>query len=146
MKKNYSELLKDPRWQKKRLQIMERDGFVCTMCGDDKSQLHIHHKKYINGNDPWNYEDEWLATLCEDCHEVIGNTIKDFKERDSIFEYDKVRIFGYYYDNYKVTYYRYENGSVLVIIKKEDQKFSYIIPSAIKVSGVVKLLKTKKWR
>ena len=30
----YSEKLKDPRWQKKRLEILERDNFRCQYCGD----------------------------------------------------------------------------------------------------------------
>lgn len=66
---NYSELLKDPRWQKKRLEIMQRDGFACALCMDEKSTLHVHHKKYINGRAPWEYEDKFLITLCDSCHE-----------------------------------------------------------------------------
>jgi 5-methylcytosine-specific restriction endonuclease McrA len=34
MKKTYSELLKSPKWQKKRLEIMSRDKFTCKKCGD----------------------------------------------------------------------------------------------------------------
>jgi len=67
-KMSYSEQLKDPRWQKKRLQIMERDGFQCALCMDDKSTLHVHHKKYIYGRKPWEYKNEALVTLCENCH------------------------------------------------------------------------------
>ena len=67
--KNYSELLKDPRWQKKRLEIMQRDNFACALCLDTKSTLHVHHKKYIKGNMPWAYEDKYLITLCDKCHQ-----------------------------------------------------------------------------
>lgn len=67
-KKTYQEKLKDPRWQKKRLKILERDGWMCTNCGADWLSLHIHHKTYIKGRDPWEYEDEELSTLCEICH------------------------------------------------------------------------------
>jgi hypothetical protein len=63
----YSEKLRDPRWQKKRLKIMERDGFTCLCCGDSKSTLNVHHKQY-SGN-PWEADDEALETLCEPCHE-----------------------------------------------------------------------------
>ena len=31
---NYSEQLKSPKWQKKRLEIMQRDKFTCQLCGD----------------------------------------------------------------------------------------------------------------
>lgn len=32
----YKEKLKDPRWQKKRLQIFERDDWCCQKCGDER--------------------------------------------------------------------------------------------------------------
>src|ERR1051326_7976114 len=64
----YSEKLLDPRWQKKRLEILRRDSYYCVMCGDNKSQLHVHHKKY-NG-EPWEADDKDLATYCKYCHEI----------------------------------------------------------------------------
>jgi len=63
----YSDKLKDPRWQKKRLRVMERDGFKCRDCGDEKETLHVHHCFYEKG-DPWNTKDDFLLTLCETCH------------------------------------------------------------------------------
>ena len=30
--------------------------------------LNVHHNYYIEGHKPWEYEDEALVTLCEDCH------------------------------------------------------------------------------
>jgi hypothetical protein len=68
MAKTYSDKLKDPRWQKKRLEILDRDGFSCCSCGDKESTLHIHHKRYLKGKEPWEYENDLLVTLCEDCH------------------------------------------------------------------------------
>lgn len=65
---NYSQKLKDPRWQKKRLEILGRDDFECKICGDSKSTLHVHHRAYIWGNDPWDYMDDVFITLCESCH------------------------------------------------------------------------------
>jgi hypothetical protein len=64
----YSEKFKDPRWQKKRLEILERDEFTCQLCGDKESTLHVHHWYYEKGKDPWEYPDMALITLCEDCH------------------------------------------------------------------------------
>ncbi len=65
----YSEKLRDPRWQKKRLEILNRDGFACRLCGDKETELHIHHKKYHG--DPWEAKDENLETLCKDCHRFL---------------------------------------------------------------------------
>lgn len=70
MKINYSYLLKDPRWQKKRLEILHRDGFKCKLCGDTKAQLQVHHKKYENSILPWDYPNGDLITLCVHCHEA----------------------------------------------------------------------------
>lgn len=68
-KKTYSEKLKDPRWQKKRLEIMERDGWVCSFCGDKESTLHIHHIEYTPFCDPWDQPDHLMVTVCEPCHQ-----------------------------------------------------------------------------
>lgn len=66
--KTYSELLRSPHWQKKRLEIMNRDKFICQRCGSENKTLHVHHFKYIDGRMPWDYPDYMLTTLCEDCH------------------------------------------------------------------------------
>lgn len=60
---------KDPRWQKKRLQIMERDEFTCQSCYNTENTLNVHHKYYIPDKKPWEYNDSLLITLCEGCHE-----------------------------------------------------------------------------
>lgn len=65
----YSDKLKDPRWQKLRLEIFNRDKFTCQSCGDTKSNLHVHHKNYIPGLEPWETPLKLLITLCEFCHE-----------------------------------------------------------------------------
>lgn len=66
-KQKYKKLLEHPLWQRKRLEIMKRDGFMCRWCGNDDQLLHIHHLKYGNGK-PWEVPDEWLVAICEDCH------------------------------------------------------------------------------
>lgn len=72
MAKTYSDLLKDPRWQKKRLDILNRDHFRCRHCESPKKTLHVHHMYYIKGNLPWEYDDDCLVTLCEDCHAEVN--------------------------------------------------------------------------
>jgi hypothetical protein len=68
MATSYSEKLKDPRWQRKRLEIMQRDEFRCVQCKDAESTLNVHHVYYRRGRDPWDYPNYLLVTLCEDCH------------------------------------------------------------------------------
>ena len=62
---------KDPRWQKRRLEIMERDGFQCVVCGDKETELHVHHKRYKG--QPWEAEDDDMQTLCIHCHTALGD-------------------------------------------------------------------------
>lgn len=66
--KPYFEKLRDPRWQKKRLEIMGRDKFSCRHCGDTEKTLNVHHCIYDKGKEPWDYEGSNLVTLCEACH------------------------------------------------------------------------------
>jgi hypothetical protein len=68
-KLSYSQKLLDPRWQKKRLEVLDAAEFQCEICGDSKSTLHVHHKQYIKGHEVWEYEREQLACLCETCHQ-----------------------------------------------------------------------------
>lgn len=77
MGKTYSEKLLDPRWQKKRLKIFERDGFACLECGDSRSTLNVHHGCYLPGCDPWEYADHLLHTLCEPCHERTQHALAE---------------------------------------------------------------------
>lgn len=68
-KKTYSELLRDPRWQKMRLKKLEDAGWVCQRCMDGESTLNVHHNRYIKGRMPWEYDEQELVVLCEQCHE-----------------------------------------------------------------------------
>jgi hypothetical protein len=73
-KKNHSKYvkeLKDPRWQKLRNEILERDKYTCQICGAKDTMLHVHHKYYKQGLKAWEYSSEALVTVCENCHEEI---------------------------------------------------------------------------
>lgn len=75
----YKDKLKDPRWQKKRLEILERDNWACQICGDEESTLVVHHFKYSNC-EPWDIDNEYLITYCEDCHKSEHEDRKVFKK------------------------------------------------------------------
>jgi len=76
--KAFSAQYKTVAWQKKRIKILERDGFTCRMCGhndqSDTGQLHVHHAYYEKGKKAWEYDDYMLVTLCEKCHKRVKNT------------------------------------------------------------------------
>lgn len=69
-KLTYSQQLADPRWQRRRLQILELAGWECNDCGNGALQLHVHHPRYIKGRMAWEYEDDELQVLCVDCHKA----------------------------------------------------------------------------
>jgi len=89
MKQSYSKKLQNPKWQKKRLEIMRRDKFKCKLCGDEETQLHVHHKEYFNGNDPWDYDNKFLITLCEDCH----TEVEKIKKEDPEILFESIHIY-----------------------------------------------------
>lgn len=66
---SYYEKLKHPRWQRKRLEILNRDNFKCTRCNSSELTLHVHHIKYFKG-EPWDTPNEYLTTLCFLCHKL----------------------------------------------------------------------------
>jgi len=72
-KKSWYELLTHPKWQRKRLDILSRAGFKCEDCGSESKTLHVHHAYYEKGLAPWEYSDDTLHCLCEDCHKRIQN-------------------------------------------------------------------------
>jgi len=91
----YSEKLKDPRWQKKRLEILERDNWQCQSTGLRNEPLIVHHLRYFPNLDPWEYDEKYLLTISEDEHKRLHGknripTIKDiiimseFEYRDDI--------------------------------------------------------------
>lgn len=119
----YAEKLKDPRWQKKRLEIMNRDNWTCQQCHLGIETLHVHHRYYLPGKDPWEYPDTLLVTLCESCH---VNEEKDRKEAETAMFYalcKKGLLFGQIIslasviDAVKEPFYRHPN-ELLSIIEK----------------------------
>ncbi len=72
----YIELLRDPRWQRKRNGILERDDYRCRFCWDSKVNLQVHHKRYAASRIPWDVPDSWLITLCERCHKRVTDLRK----------------------------------------------------------------------
>lgn len=78
--KSYAELLRDPRWQKKRLEIMQRDNFTCQHCGCQDKELQVHHLIYHKDNKPWEYKSDELITLCSKCHDIETQANQDLYE------------------------------------------------------------------
>lgn len=76
--KSYWEKLRDPRWQKKRLEVMNRDDFSCVRCSAKDKTLNVHHLFYDRVSDPWEYDLDVLHTLCDECHKLEEEAKKKF--------------------------------------------------------------------
>lgn len=70
----YKEKLFDKKWIEKRKEILARDQNSCKICGKKDVKLIVHHKQYHfikklqKHADPWDYDNRYLVTLCENCH------------------------------------------------------------------------------
>jgi hypothetical protein len=114
---NYKEKLLDPRWQKKRLEVFNRDNFTCQLCGDTESSLHIHHLEYINN--PWDVDNESLITYCQHCHQFIEFT-KNFSIYRKIIKIDKnITTFGVIL--YVLSIDKYNQKGIDINILKSDK-------------------------
>lgn len=132
--KTYAEKLKDPRWQKKRLDIMQRDNFTCQICSDTKTSLQVHHKKYINGNNPWDCPNEDLITLCEFCHGLI----KDFKKLD----FDKLNGLAFHDEEFTIRVITFKKKATLVVVGQNGNFFPFFLTSEQETS-IIELLQSK---
>lgn len=124
--KKYSELLRDPRWQKKRLLIMERDGWKCVVCGNEKTTLNVHHKSYAKNGNPWDVPDDELLTLCEDCHSIFSlpfessSTRKSFNVKKFV---DGICLISARYCFSKIEFHK---GDTIVTLRNDDRTSSFI--------------------
>ena len=66
-------LASDPKWIEVSNRVKERDG-CCQMCKSTKN-LRAHHKSYVDF-----YNEDYLITLCDKCHEQVHEITKKFKE------------------------------------------------------------------
>lgn len=103
-KERYEQELDDARWKLKANNIRKRDNHECQLCGAKKTQLDVHHIRYIPGREAWDYDDGDLVTLCHKCHEEIHDWM----------DFEKLVEGGYYYDKglegVGVVEHKYSNG------------------------------------
>jgi len=63
--------------------VMERDGRRCRSCHEKKNRLRLYNKEERDGMEPehpWEWNDEELVTMCERCHEQMGEVLRLVKE------------------------------------------------------------------
>jgi hypothetical protein len=80
----------DPRWQRKRLEILQRDNFTCTACDAQTKTLHVHHLYYCTGRKPWEYPNFALRSLCETCHAESADECRGDKGAYCLTQWEQV--------------------------------------------------------
>ena len=86
MANKYADKLKSPLWQKKRLEIFNLHNFKCEKCGEETKELHVHHRFYLKGREPREYDNDVFQVLCRNCHkkehdektEIIGKIPEEY--------------------------------------------------------------------
>lgn len=86
----YTSKIAGTGWRKIRTKALERDGYKCTMCGEDTYRLLVvHHidwqgkRRGVPAKD-WNNNMSNLQTLCHKCHNGIHrHKSLDYNERAS---------------------------------------------------------------
>lgn len=127
---NYSEKLKSPDWQRKRLEVLQRDDFTCQLCGDKKTELHVHHLKYIGA--PWESPIEDLQTLCKTCHSLETLLHKKGEELIFVHKLEK-NVFGKLKSGKIIVgFYNDEKNKYLSLIIDKPDQFKEIINAIIK--------------
>ena len=82
----YAEQLQTQEWRELSDRIKRRDADSCQTCMS-LTNLQVHHKRYISGRKAWEYEDSYLITLCDTCHnKVHGLPVQKDNPRGEPFE------------------------------------------------------------
>ncbi len=88
---------KRPEWQKKRLEVLEEAGWVCSNCESEDKQLEVHHSYYEKDKKPWEYPTQSLHCLCGECHKDAQDINKLLKQQLGKIEIgtDHKQLLGY---------------------------------------------------
>lgn len=129
-KLTYSEKLQDPRWQRKRLEILGRDNFTCTLCGDKETTLHVHHEEY-NG-EPWEADTNKLKSICKHCHHLITTM-----EKNGRWETEFITQIIKFEDRLTIDFYVVLNDSDFILLQWDKstgviEPYNYIDLSKLK--------------
>lgn len=104
----YQEQLQDPRWKELADRIKKRDAYQCQLCFSG-SGIQAHHKQYISGRMAWEYEEQYLITLCDTHHKLFHGIPEQGTAHESTPEDD------FYRERWKFVY------ESMVSIMKLDQ-------------------------
>jgi len=86
--------------------------------------LQVHHKKYINGKENWDYEDKDLVTLCKNCHINLH-----LNHKIPVFESNGTKVEERIFVPRDLDYGRVHNYPSWVFIAQSSIKGEYVLSS-----------------
>jgi hypothetical protein len=129
---DYSEKLRDPRWQRRRLEVFQRANFECWSCGAKDKTLHVHHLIYRKGLDPWEYGDDDLRCFCETCHQenhrlkaMLDETLAELGSVDEVL--------GYAQTIAAISSFQYDAGDSVLVV--QSYSFAEGMANALHISA-----------
>lgn len=93
-KEDFKAQYQDKRWYELSKRIKARDKNTCQMCGRNDRPVSVHHKVYRKGTKVWDYSDDELICICDDCHEIVTENSKEMYEDYCILK-QNFREFGF---------------------------------------------------
>lgn len=89
-------LYADKKWAEFREQVIGLDGGECVSCGRSRPEvvLQVHHKRYVLGRKPWEYDPIDCETLCRGCHAREHGEIRPSTGWEYVGEDDLGDLFG----------------------------------------------------
>lgn len=117
----YKEQLLNPKWQKKRFEILERDKYTCQICLDTETTLHVHHNFYDETfqTKAWEYPDYAYKTLCCDCHKFLTEHLN---ECGNDKEFDVMRVKN---EGKKDALFVYNNGKLEMHLSQVEKSINF---------------------
>lgn len=70
--------MRDPRWLRFAEEVCNHYGRACRGCGDPDRGLIVHHLRYVDGLEPWDYPMKLMAVFCYECN--IGAHQEEYAE------------------------------------------------------------------
>jgi hypothetical protein len=130
-KLTYSEQLKHPNWQRRRLERLNAVNFMCESCEETQKTLHVHHHRYVKGRMAWEYDDDELSVLCEDCHAQEHDVRARFDAILSRLDIADIMIMTGYAEGLGL---RYSWGKSTELIRIDSGEFAVGLGDALGVS------------
>lgn len=79
-KKDFKKQYLTKKWYELSKRIKARDKNTCQMCGRHDKPVSVHHLVYHEERKVWEYNDDELICICDDCHKLLTDASAEMYE------------------------------------------------------------------